>query len=763
MRKSFKLLLTLALCLVTLGMKAADVTGALGNVADPTITYKSVDANNKEITLSAKLYYKTDKPSEFVVLNCHPTITHNDGCPTGSDPQMGAIKYMTSEYALVICPDYIGFGDKEIPNGKLTDPVHPYMCATLTARNLLDCYKAAVKYYNENSKKNLSANYYTLNIGYSQGGATALAFQKYMETQATDAEKQLVNLQGSVCGAGPYDQNMVLDFYESQTTLDYPVYMYYILRGHKEAFGKTTMRNLKLEECFTPEFWAYCKSTLKDTMDKKEKNVDDINAAIKAAGFTTFRSIMNEEYFDHTSKVYRTIRKTLDQSNLLKNDGWTPTAPIVFYHDKKGNDKVIPYKETETAMTRFAGNCTYVDAIDNYGYDIDYSGWFGAATTKKDNYLWHPAIFRETWGDGLKNVGQETIKTLAGITGNESYKFSDLNHRTFGARFYAQFLAKRSIMRPNGKNGTGNANTTNLDIATPNNQDVAADASSVAGNFDVIKTAMPYAIPAEKGVFVQFPAKVDGYYFGCDAPRYKATLNDDGEVTAYEEMQDNADFEANEVYYVVSENEETEPIVSMTAGITTSSVASGLAWRELNIRKLNLLNGKGYATAYMPFAYSSSIAYIGEDAENYIIGKSAESIATGTGAILVNEGTDDTTILEALVDTPEGGEKESCLSGTYTSIPNNDYLTFGRNKANPEEVGFFAYTGSTIKPYSCYYTGSANAAKVLVLNGEETAINSINKNENTEIFTINGTRTSQLQKGINLVRRGGETVKLYIK
>lgn len=751
MEKKFKLLMAITLCLFSLGMKAADVTGALTNVADKTITYQSVDANNNAITLSAKLYYKTDKNSEFVVLNCHPTITHNDGCPTGSDPQMGAIKYMTSEYALVICPDYIGFGVVE--EKKLTDPVHPYMCATLTARNLLDCYKAAIKFYKENTEKTLSSTYYTLNVGYSQGGATALAFQKYMETQATNAEKKLVNLQGSVCGAGPYDQNMVLDFYESQTTLDYPVYMYYILRGHKEAFGKTTMRNLELEECFTPKFWAYCKSTLKNTMDGKTTNVDDINAAIKAAGFTTFRSIMNEEYFDHNSKVYRTIRKTLDQSNLLKNDGWTPTAPIVFYHDKAGKDLVIPYAETETAMECFKGHCTYVDAQTDYKYDKN----------KDENYLWHPAIFRAYYENGLTYPGQTTIMALAGITGNESYNFKDLNHRTFGARFYAQFLAKRECMRPNGKNGTGNANTTNLDIATPNNQDVAADASSVAGSFDVIKTAMPYAIPAEKGVFVQFPAKVDGYYFGCDAPRYKATLNDDGEVTAYEAMKDDEDFEANEVYYVASENAEAEPVVSMTAGITTPSVASELAWRELNIRKLNLLNGKGYATAYMPFAYSSPIAYIGEDTENYIIGKPAESIATGTGAILVNEGTDETTILEALVENPNDGENESCLSGTYTTIDNNGYLTFGRNKADMNEVGFFAYTGTTIKPYSCYYTGSANAAKVLVLNGEETAINAINNNENTEIFTINGTRTNQLQKGLNLVRKGNEVVKLYIK
>lgn len=738
MRKSFKLLLTLALCLVTLGMKAATVTGALYN-KEYTIEYQSVDAQNMPITLTAKLYYLYNmvgyilnpKPSEIksVVLNCHPTITHDKGCPTGDDPQMGAIKYMISENALVICPDYIGFG-------KTKDKVHPYMCATLTARNVMDCYKAAINHAKNTLKATINKNYYTINVGYSQGGATALAFQKYLETEATQAERDLVKLCGSICGAGPYDQNLIFEEYEKQPELDYPVYMYYILRGHKEAFGQTTMRNLELEECFTPEFWTYCKSTLKNTMNEKNTNVDDINAAIKEAGFKTFASIMNEKYFDHTSKVYRTIYKTLEQSNLLKNDSWTPKAEVTLFQSME--DIVIPPSQSTKAKAFLESKGCPVRLIDAYeDYSVDKNDW------------WQDAVF----GEGI-------LGGISGALGNTTYDFNSLDHRNCGARFYAMFLAGN--LRPTTTT-TVNRAPSNVAIATPNNQDVAANASSEAGNFDVIKTAMPYAIPAEKGVFVQFPAKVDGYYFGCDAKRYKATLNDDGEVTAYEEMQDNADFEANEVYYVVSENEETEPIVSMTAGITTPSVASGLAWRELNIRKLNLLNGKGYATAYMPFAYSSSIAYIGEDAENYIIGKPAESIATGTGAILVNEGTEETTILEALVDTPEGGEKESCLSGTYTSIDNNGFLTFGRNKADMNEVGFFAYTGTTIKPYSCYYTGSANAAKVLVLNGEETAINSINKNENTEIFTINGTRTSQLQKGINLVRRGGETVKLYIK
>jgi len=692
------LFLTLILFFISLQMKAADITGALSKVKDVNITYKSVDVNNKQITLSAKLYYKTDDNSKFVVLNCHPTITHNTGCPTGDNPQLAAIKYMASEYAIVICPDYIGFGES-------SSSIHPYMCATLTARNILDCYKAAIAYYKRNSGKTLVSNYYTINIGYSQGGATALAFQKYMETQATQAEKKLINLHGSVCGAGPYNQNIIFDEYEKMATIDYPVYLYYILRGHKQAFGKTTMRQLELKDCFTTTFWRYCESTLKDLMDNKELTVDEINAKLKSAGYTKFYDIINADYKDRSSKVYRIIRKTLEQSNLLVDDGWMPTAPIVFYHDKAGHDIVVPYAGTEAAMRRFGfgvnspkNNCSYVDAIDDYDYN-----------TNEDNYLWHPAVFREVWdkAPSSTNLTQKAIIRIATGTDNEAYSFSDLTHRVFGARFYAQFLAARKIMRPNS-GGTGDSSNTT--ISSPTTSNIASTAASVAGQYDVITTAMPYAIPAGQGVFVQFPAKVDGYYFGCDAPRYEVTLNNNGEVSAYTAMKDNADFEPSKVYYIESETAETEPIVSMTAGILTSTVASPLDWRELNIRKLNLLNGKYYATAYMPFAYSSDIAYTCSDDGSEVKAISTEEIAVGTGVVLCDKD-NATTILRPNVTNPSGGETATALLGSYSKVSNNGYLTLS---AKDNKVGFFKHTGvMTLDPYSCYLTSTAEA-KVLV-------------------------------------------------
>lgn len=172
-----------------------------------------------------------------------------------------------------------------------------------------------------------------------------------------------MNIRGSVCGAGPYDQNIVFDVYEKGegdfASLDYPIYLLCVLQGHKQAFGESTMRKLELEDCFTPEFWAACQDKengekgFLSLLNEKNTDVDDLNTLVKNAGFTTFYKIINKDYKNSDSKVYRTIHKTLEQSNLLAG-GWDPTVPIVFYHshlDKDGNEKeydiVEPYECTK--------------------------------------------------------------------------------------------------------------------------------------------------------------------------------------------------------------------------------------------------------------------------------------------------------------------------------------------------------------------------------------------------------------------------------
>lgn len=564
MKNLKSLLIALCFAFAAIGAQAATVTGALTNMTKVSITYSSVNAKNQPITLSAYIYFKSNQDVSFVVLNNHPTITHAEGAPSGKDPQMDAIKYMVSENALVICPDYAGFGATS------QTVLHPYMCSTLTARNILDAYKAAVKYVKETGKRKFATNYYTINIGYSQGGTNTLAFQRYLETEATVADRKLVNLAGSVCGAGVYDQQMIFDTYAQAESLDYPILMLYVLQGQLEAFGETIMRNLTLEECFTPEFWAYCQNGFLTKLREQKTNVDDLNAQLKKDGFGTFYRIMNAAYADHSSKLYRTIKKTFEESNLLA-EGWTPIAPIIFYHDKAGNDIVVPYAETEAAMTRFAGHCTYVDAIVDY----DYEGSGTQSATSVGNFLWHPAVFRETWNYDVRHPGQLTVMTASAIL-STSYKFNDLSHRTFGARFYAQFLANCRYMRPNltfpeyfaSIKGKGTAASIAPE-STEQSLTIGTDGKATAGDYDRISIELPNDVTAGEPIYVNFPATVDGFTFGCNAERYHLTLDADGVATEIAPMDDFDDFEAGETYLVVPEVAVESPVYSYTAGVRT--------------------------------------------------------------------------------------------------------------------------------------------------------------------------------------------------
>lgn len=709
-------------------------------ISEETITYQSVDAYNRSITLSAKLYFQRRfaqsrlETIDFVVLNCHPTITHNAGAPTGSTPQMDAIKYMCSENALVICPDYIGFGETD-------KVVHPYMCSTLTARNVLDCYKAAIAFALNDKKATFSNNYYTINVGYSQGGATALAFQKYLETEASDADRDLVKLRGSICGAGPYSQNLVFDEYEEwckdpNYKLDYPIYLMYVLKGHKEAFGATTMRDLELKDCFTKEFWDYCEAGFMKRFDEKGTNVDNLNAELKVNGFDTFYSIINADYANRNSKLYRTIEKTLAQSNLLADDNWTPQAELTFFHSME--DIVVPPLESQKAMERFSSvNPRFIDAIVNY------------SVSKND--LWQDAVF----GEGI-------IGGIAGALGNTAYDFDNHDHRNCGARFYAMFLAGN--LRPVTTTTISRA-PSSVAIATPvNNQTLDLNANAtVAAGYDDVTLKFTNDLPLEKMSFVSFPVKVDGFWFGYDAPRYKVTLNDDGEVTVYTPMGNLDDFEPGELY-LVEPKSHVNNVLAREAGVTLKTKEYLPEWIMLNHRPLTTVGEQSYATAYMPFAYKSDVAYtIADSSEGRVSAtKVGDVVPAGNGVLLVAEKDVASCYLAPVVFEPSKLDN-NILLGTYKGTPNDSYLTFGRNKADTSKVGFYKYTGSTIKPYSCYLESTNSASSRQIDFAEPTGIESIVESVVTEVYSLDGKRQRTLTNGVNLVRSSNGMVKKVIK
>lgn len=358
-----KLLLTVVLCMVAVSSFATSFTTT--NYDDVRLRYYSVDANNNPILLSEMVSFPKEKglgsrpyaTVQFIVLNNHPTTTLDKIVPTGAEPQIEQIRMMTGEYAMTVSPDYLGYGSS-------VSAPHPYMCHTLTARNVVDGLLAAIAEAEKRGIK-FSANYYTHNIGYSQGGGVALAVQKYLETQASEEVQKIVKLKKTFVGAGAMQMSDIFYEYESQESITYPALLPYMMMGLFYTYGNTTLRGLNMMDLFTDSFKGM---DVFDRLEKKNTVVGDINQMIinKYGGKCNFYDVMVPVFKDKTSAAYRQIDKVIKKNDLL-DGSWKPKAPITFFHYEK--DEVVPYSQSVKALNLFKNmgcDVNMISATDDY-------------------------------------------------------------------------------------------------------------------------------------------------------------------------------------------------------------------------------------------------------------------------------------------------------------------------------------------------------------------------------------------------------------
>ena len=228
------LLSALLSCLVS-SVWAAEVSDSLkfsyslGSASTFTFNYPSKNIAGKDIVLSSLLVAWTpDSPQktdsiEALHIYSHFTITSDHECPTsdynlkeralftllirnkygsGLDPDLNYLGH-----AILIAPDFEGYGvSRDVP--------HPYLSQELTARQMADAVEYGLKLYQKhvNDKRTLpiKTDWRTYGFGFSQGGAVALAVQRYLEQQGMDEQ---LHYRGTICGDGPYDLVATLLYY----------------------------------------------------------------------------------------------------------------------------------------------------------------------------------------------------------------------------------------------------------------------------------------------------------------------------------------------------------------------------------------------------------------------------------------------------------------------------------------------------------------------------------------------------------------------
>lgn len=352
--------------------------------------YKSIDAENNPIVLSGRLVLRAVSKEvgsalvnpKDIVLSSHISICADWKCPSRAMP-VDALLAVRNE--MVVCPDYLGYGATR-------DKAHPYICADLTSRNCVDMAKASLQYLKDKGAS-MQKGYGLYNIGYSQGGAAALAIQKYIEQHP--ALDSLLPLKATHCGGGPYDMIATLESYQNGMTLERPFFYPLAVIGMKTGFPNI-MKDVELEDFFSDKF---LKAGILEMVEEKELTENQIDEKIfEAIGSDNFQDLISDKMKDSNSQVYQSLMKALKANDLIS--GWKPQNKVIFYHSKA--DHVVPY-------------INMVEAVNSLCNDNVY--WVSSESQQHVNY----GIFFYAWGlagnflnteSSFYNKATETCPTL---------------------------------------------------------------------------------------------------------------------------------------------------------------------------------------------------------------------------------------------------------------------------------------------------------------------------------------------------------------
>ena len=369
-------------------------------------SYPTVDENGKPITLSSVLtaWLPTESDSastiKSLIIACHITIASDIECPsmlkaTSAITDSRCISLIPSSatipalrQSVIIMPDYQGYGVSK-------QRIHPYMSQELTARQVADAVKYGLMLYDDLEKAlPFTQDWKSFCIGFSQGGAVALATHRYIEQHSLDDELHFV---GSFCGDGPYDLLETLRYYvmddgysngvqttHTKGTISMPVVLPLLVKGMIDS--NPDMKGHNYSDYFSKQFLD---TGIMDWFSEKQKNTNQIAEAFynmcekgltakdgtyytpeqmqslfldhsksKALVETTYSvqadisKMIKEDLFEYLSdpSAYNTghhftgdkfedLMASLESNSIIK--GWEPSHKIILLHSKY--DTVVPY------------------------------------------------------------------------------------------------------------------------------------------------------------------------------------------------------------------------------------------------------------------------------------------------------------------------------------------------------------------------------------------------------------------------------------
>lgn len=218
-----------------------------------TLRYTAKGASGKDEELSELVVWPYgnvwDPQPNNVVIGCHCTILSNAERPTDFDDSevmtdlfmLAGFANSLSQEALVVIPDYEGYG---ATHGN----THPYIDREILAHQVVEGTKAAIAWYQKNSKKGLADNWKSVAIGYSQGGNVAASVLRYCQ----EHNESSLRMAGAVCGGGCYDPEATIKQYINMERIYMPISAALMIKSCLDT--QPELREMPLNQICTQEF-----------------------------------------------------------------------------------------------------------------------------------------------------------------------------------------------------------------------------------------------------------------------------------------------------------------------------------------------------------------------------------------------------------------------------------------------------------------------------------------------------------------------------
>lgn len=291
-----------------------------------------------------KMTYKTKYKNDEVVasgLVCVPMVPegtsvpllsfqngtntlHSDAPTLNYSSQFFTLLEMVSSFGYIIAiPDYLGFGAS-------STMFHPYLDKPSTVSSVTDMLRAIHEMTSDKYlDMNLSKDTYLL--GYSQGGWASMALKKEMETNLQEE----FTLKGTVAGAGPYDQTMLLRSIMEVQEYPMPVYLAYLFH----SMVKVGNVKIALTDIFNEPYQTRIPGLFNGQRDN-----DFINGQL---------STKMSELFVHGFRTNPDSSKYVSLFEESENNSigpWNSTSPLLLMHGVE--DTYVPLTQSENLYTK---------------------------------------------------------------------------------------------------------------------------------------------------------------------------------------------------------------------------------------------------------------------------------------------------------------------------------------------------------------------------------------------------------------------------